>query len=271
VMRRRGRRLGYSTMEVLVASFLALGLGSAIATTLVSTSRAARETVEDTREQTENRAITDIFSQFLRSAKPLGRCLDETPSSPRVEAFEPNSTTQNACKVVGEEEHPFAAANGSSLSFYAYTNAATSLTATDSEGFAPDLVTVAVGATPVDCGGEPCYEMTVTLRCNGTELDGAVCAAPSTSRGSLSYTDAAAADVLPTNPARLVRTILVRNPAPFSFLDVTGEKLATAGTTGAPSNLAAVAVVRVRPEPAATDGPSVQPLLIPLPSKGFRG
>ena len=268
-MRRRSRRLGYTTMEVLVASFLALGLGSIIANTLVSTSRAARETIEDTRAQTEQRTLADVFSQFLRSAKPLGRCLDETPS-PRVDGFGSAPMSRTVCKVVGEENHPFVAATGSTLSFYTYTNAANSLNAAGGEGFAPDLVTIAVDATPVDCGGERCYKMTVSLRCNSDALDGAVCAAASEATGSVVYTDSGATGVLRNRSSRLVRTILVRNPAPFSFLDVTGEEITTT-TSGAPGDLGAIAVVRVRPEPVPADGPSTQPLLIPLPSKGFRG
>jgi hypothetical protein len=244
-------------MEVLVASFLALGLGSAIASTLVSTSKAARETIEDTRDQNENRALTDLLSQFLRSAKPLGLCLDENPS-------------QSGCKVVGEGSHPFVTASGSSLTFYAYTNAATTRTG-GVEGFAPDLVSIRVGATPVDCGGERCYELVVTLRCNSGALDGAVCATPSEAAGSLVYTDTRAGADLANRTSRIVRTILVRNPAPFSFLDLTGEDLVTADPSAGPADLGAVAVVRVRPEPVVADGPSVPPLLIPLPSKGFRG
>ena len=251
------RRRGYTTMEVLVASFLALGLGSIIASTLVSTSRAARETVEDTREQTDNRALADTLGQFLRSAKPLGRCLDDV--------------TNGTCKVVGEESHPFVTATPSALRFYAYTNTGESSGVTDAEGYAPDLVEIAVSRTPTDCGGEVCYALTVTLRCNADRgLDGAVCAPAVSDPASISYTDSGAAAELLTRRAQLVRTILVENPEPFSFLDSTGVDLAISGSPSE-DQLTALSVVRVRPVPLTGTGISVQPFLVALPSKGFNG
>lgn len=260
-MSRTTRRRGYTTAEVLIASFLSAILSAIVAVTLVSTSRTTRQTVEDTRLQQEERALSDVLGQFLRSAKPLGECLDE------------QSGRSGNCKVIKEKDHPFISATSNTLLFFSYTNVASTdgsnATATFEEGFAPDLVKVSVAPVGVGCEGDGCYAVTVTLFCNSNVLDGAVCAAPSA--GGVSYTDPSALEDLQSRTPRSSRTIYVSNPTPFSFLDTDAVVLCATGTCSS-DDLADIAVVKVLNTAPSRDenAPDPQALLIPLPSRGFR-
>jgi len=204
-----------------------------------------------------------VLGQFLRSAKPLGECLDE------------QSGRGGSCKVIKEKDHPFISATSNTLLFFSYTNVASTdgsnATATFAEGFAPDLVKVSVAPVGVGCEGDGCYAMTVTLFCNSNVLDGAVCAAPSTEEG-VSYTDVAqASDFVNSRTPRSSRTIYVSNPTPFSFLDTDAVALCATGTCSS-DDLADIAVVKVLNTAPSRDenAPDPQALLIPLPSRGFR-
>lgn len=252
----RPHRRGYTTAEVLIASFLSAILSAIVAVTLVSTTRTTRQTVEDTRLQQEDRALSDVLGQFLRSAKPLGECLDEESGV---------NSESDTCRVIKEKDHPFLAATSSTLEFFSYTNAA----ASSGEGFAPDLVKVSVAPAGTGCKDDGCHAVTVTLYCNSNVLDGAVCAAPST--GSLSYTDQSALEDLRARTPRSSRTIYVSNPTPFSFLDTDAVSLCSTGTCSS-DDLADIAVVKVlNTAPSQNENaPDPQPLLIPLPSRGFR-
>lgn len=262
----RNRRRAYTTAEILIASFLSLALGAIVSVTLVSTSRVTGDTVTDTRLQQEGRALTEVLGQFLRSAKPLGVCLDER-------------TSQNGdCKVVKEEDHPFltaSPASSSTLTFFSYTNAA-SENGGFAEGYAPDLVKITVVPVGQNCTGDGCFELRVTLRCNANVLDGAVCASPSGSTDALEYTNPGAAQLLAARQALQSRVVYVSNPNPFTYLDIDGRELCTqpsgtAGTACTAAELASIAVVKVDATAVDLDAPQPQSLLIPLPSRGFRG
>jgi hypothetical protein len=260
------RRRAYTTAEVLISSFLAIGLSAIVSVTLVSTSRTTGDTVTDTKIQQESRALTEVLGQFLRSAKPLGRCLD----------LQEDRT--GGCKVVKEEEHPFVLASppsSNTLAFYSYTNVA-STSGASAEGYAPDLVKITVLPVRQDCTGEGCYALKVTLLCNSesTTLDGAVCR----SDGAIPYTSPNASATLAVRSPQVSRVIYVSDPNPFTYLDSEGEELCGAvsdptATICTAAELASIAVVKIANTAPSSDSdePQPQPLLIPLPSRGFRG
>ncbi len=262
---RRSRR-GYTTAEILISSFLAIGLSAIVSVTLVSTSRVTGDTVTDTKVQQESRALAEVLGQFIRSAKPLGVCLDAI------------SSAQSSCKVIAEEDHPFVLASlptSNSMAFYSYTNAAS--TSGDGEGYAPDMVKIVVSPEKKDCGGEECYQLAVWLYCNSAILDGTLCAPADRGGAPLRYTDSGAASELPRRPGKpdtdkpdeQERVIYVSNPNPFSYLDAEGNELCR--NSDCQAELASIAVVRITNTTADPDKPQPQPLLIPLPSRGFRG
>jgi len=281
-------RKGYTTAEVLIASFLSAILSTVVAVTLVSTSRSTSETVENTRLQQEHRVLVDVLGQFLRSAKPLGVC----PSND-----DPCST------VVVEGEHPFVTVTPSSLTFFSYTNAASaeSVAAGNGDnGFAPDLVKVTVGAASPGCDQSryACFPLLIVLSCNSTVSMNsparaqATCPEQSVANGSRDYASSTVRTALVNGlgNAQLVRTIYVNNSSPFAFFDENGVNLTSscaAGCsdqdTGQSRNLAAIATIQVNnndPDCSqTTESPScresaglapVDPVVIALPSRGFR-
>lgn len=107
----RARR-GFSLMELLVASMLAVLFAGVVSSALASSTSLARDSlVKGTLEQ-RARELTDTMAFFLRGAGAPGRC--EDPDAPQ-------GWPLADCLSVAERDSAFDAASSTSVTFYSYS------------------------------------------------------------------------------------------------------------------------------------------------------
>jgi hypothetical protein len=211
------RRRGFTTVEVVVASFLAVVLGVAVASALQTTSRSTKASLLRASTEREVREVADEFTQYVRGAQPPLGC--EEPSS---------ALTFADCVVLLRDGSAFLEATEDSVRFFTRTKAVVS------PGDPLELITMTVEQTP-----EGSKLLVERQSCNNSDI---------LRCGTTADYDMARV---------LVRTLTLSSRPPsgfsstvFSFLDADGRPVCEKGCSDPEDdrlNLQAISVVRFDP------------------------